>query len=397
MPLFGQALNDTTGRSPKSPQANTPKPGPAPGPILKPKDSDLPVVTKISTVYDDDSQALDAKKEGKPIVAYPGNIIRFKIRNARAFLNSRPNDNAKVVLYVNGVEMKGIYSEWFSTITRQEIIRDQMAIADTATVNIPLRRNETTNDSWHFFYNNTNKFTDNYVNLNASIGWQGMSELQRLPGLKQLSIVYYRVWVFWLWLGLYMLILGLFIYIALRTDALKDSPQGAYSLSLAQLFFWTTLVIGAFIYTLVLTDVLSSFNTSILLLLGISASTTGVAYAVDSNFNYNNPGLPEKITQGSFFKDILTDGTTYSVQRIQIVAWNLVLGLYFIIYTIDNKSMPEFTSTMLFLAGISSASYLSAKGAENTNVKTEVERSGGTAEAGADSASTPAITTPAVG
>ena len=121
---------------------------------------------------------------------------------------------------------------------------------------------------------------------------------------------------------------------------------------------------GAFIYTLLLTDISMSFNTSILYMLGISLGTTGAATAIDQNKINNQSAVPKK-NQG-FFKDVLTDGDSYSIQRVQSFAWNVILGLYFITYTIKNKTMPEFSTTMLLLAGFSSSSYLAGKVPENT-------------------------------
>ncbi|MBC8051662.1 MAG: hypothetical protein H7Y13_01215 [Sphingobacteriaceae bacterium] len=47
--------------------------------------------------------------------------------------------------------------------------------------------------------------------------------------------------------------------------------------------------------------------------------------------------------------------------------WNLVFGIYFISFTIDNKTMPVFSDTLLVLAGVSSTFYLGSKIPENTN------------------------------
>ncbi len=351
----------------------------------------MPILKSIKPVYSLSSQAADAAEDNlsinnsnQSVAVYPGNIIRFTITNPAAFLNSRPTDNSKVVLYVDGVEMQGITSDWMSEITRLQLDSGQFlsGLGDTANIFISLRRNESTRAAWHFFYSNTNNFYDRFANLNVSIGWQGMSELQKGSGVPRVTIIYYRIWVFVSWMVLFVAMMGLFIYVAVFTDALKDGGRGgAYSLSLTQLLFWTALVIGAFIYTLVLTNITTSFNTSILLLLGVSAGTTGLAYVIDSNFAQRNPTAAQK-PHSSFLKDILTDGTGYSVQRIQAFAWNLVLGLYFIIFTINNKSMPEFSTTILFLAGISSASYLGAKGPENSNAVRPVGAAGGGAATG---------------
>ncbi|MFI5161242.1 MAG: hypothetical protein ACHQHN_08185 [Sphingobacteriales bacterium] len=346
------------------------------------KNLPLPVVTLIKSDYDGDIQARNAKHEDSVVVIYPGNYLSFAVHNPQAFLNTKPTDNARVVLYVNGIEMTGICADWQRKATRLQLNSGQITLPEVDTVRLLLARNDSTKYAWHYFYSKTAQSTNNFAVLDASIGWQTMSALPT-AAVKKIKIVYYWPFEFWAWLGVYLLILAGFIYLALRTNVLMDmtgivtdptaagydpTQKGVYSLSLTQLMFWTTLVIGAFIYCLVLTDMTSSLNPSVMLLIGISVTTTGIAYIVDSSFASANPTVPVKQHQ-SFFKDVLSDGTSYSVQRIQAFAWNLVLGLYFIIFTIEYKTMPEFSTTLLFLAGISSASYLGAKTPENNNAK----------------------------
>src|SRR4051812_47170385 len=97
-------------------QSQQPLPDTAENPGIIAKE--LPKVIRITAVYQDADQAKQAGEENKPVVVYPNNILRFTITRPLAFLNSRPSDDAKVVLYVNGIEMKGIRSDWFSRITR---------------------------------------------------------------------------------------------------------------------------------------------------------------------------------------------------------------------------------------------------------------------------------------
>jgi hypothetical protein len=344
-------------------------------PVIAPADLE-PRVIMISTVHTINAQKIDAVQEVKnvttairPQVAYPGNIIRFTITNPLVFLKSRPTDQSRVVIYINGVELKGVSTGWYTSVTNIQIANSKVPLfKNTADIDIALKRNDTTQRAWNFFYANTNHFFDNYTEVDASIGWEGMSSLEKdRSKTPTVRIVYYSAIQFIVWMSLFTIILVGFGFLAFQTNAIRECQQaGAYSLSLTQLLFWTTLVIGAFIYTLVLTDVTSSFNPSVLYMLGISLTTTGVASTIDSRFNKANPGA-EKKPHYNFFKDVLTsDGNNYSVQRIQIFAWNLLLGIYFISYTINNKSMPVFSETLLFLAGFSSLSYLGAKPPENT-------------------------------
>lgn len=344
---------------------------------VKPTAPVIPQVVAINPVYNAKTQAENAKAENKPVVAYPGTIVKFTINNPMLFLNSRPSDQSKVVLYVNGIEMKGITSDWMDQITSLQLSSGKApTFNETADIYLTLKRTDSTQAAWEYLYTNANHFYDRTAEINASIGWEGMSELTKAQNIPLMNIVFYREIIFWAWLILFLVVIGVFVKVAFFTDALRDGGvSGAYSLSLTQLLFWTTLAIFAFIYCTVLTDIVTSFNTSILLLLGISSGTTGIAYVIDSSFAQNSGGTQKKHV--NFLVDILSDGNGFSVQRIQTVAWNLVLGMYFIIYTFTNKAMPEFSTTLLFLAGISSASYLSAKGPENINARTPVSAGGG--------------------
>jgi hypothetical protein len=311
----------------------------------------------------------DSETELNIPVVYPGSLIKVKITNPISLLKSRPLDTSRLILYANGVPLKGMSTDWFADYSNLDITTNNIAILkDTVEILFILNRNQTAKPAWDFFYSNTKEWYANSITLKLSVGWEGMSPIVKSGNRNtQLTIKYFRFEVFIVWLVGFVLFIILSLYMAIRTDLLREcTPNGAYSLSLTQLMFWTVLVIGAFIYTLVLTDIASTLNTSVLLLLGISLSTTGFASLIDSR-SRDRDDAPCK-QHRSFFKDILTHGNCYSVQRTQVVAWNLVLGVYFIFYTINNKDMPEFSPTLLFLAGISSASYLTGKLPENKTV-----------------------------
>lgn len=323
-----------------------------------------PKVVGIQIVRASDYEKKNDIKTGK-ITAFPDNIIRFTISNPKAFLAARPTDIARVVMYANGLELKGICTGWNSNVTRISINNGNLPVMDsTADIDIVLRRNDSTQAAWNFFYSSGRNFTEHYADIHASIGWEGMSDLENVSPVATLRVAYYYSWIFWLWLSLFFIIISGFLLLALKTDALRDSKGGAFSLSLTLLFFWTLLIVGAFIYTLVLTDVATSMNSSVLLLLGVSIATSGGATAIDLTSTQKHPDLPDK-PHRTFFKDILTDGNIFSIHRIQVCMWNLVLGLYFIIFTMEHKTMPVFSETLLFLAGFSSLSYLGAKIPEN--------------------------------
>ena len=62
-----------------------------------------------------------------------------------------------------------------------------------------------------------------------------------------------------------------------------------------------------------------------------------------------------------FLRDILSDASGYSFHRFQIFAWTIVLGIIFVSSVYNNLSMPEFSTTLLGLMGISSGTYIGFK------------------------------------
>jgi len=63
----------------------------------------------------------------------------------------------------------------------------------------------------------------------------------------------------------------------------------------------------------------------------------------------------------SFLRDILSDGNGYSFHRFQIFAWTIVLGVIFVSSVYNGLTMPEFSSSLLGLMGISSGTYIGFK------------------------------------
>lgn len=60
-------------------------------------------------------------------------------------------------------------------------------------------------------------------------------------------------------------------------------------------------------------------------------------------------------------RDILRDNSGYSFHRFQIFAWTIVLGIIFLSAVYNSLAMPEFSTTLLGLMGISSGTYIGFK------------------------------------
>jgi len=59
--------------------------------------------------------------------------------------------------------------------------------------------------------------------------------------------------------------------------------------------------------------------------------------------------------------DLLSDGGTIGFHRFQIFVWTLVLGIIFVTEVFSQLAMPEFSSTLLAIMGISGGTYIGFK------------------------------------
>jgi uncharacterized small protein (DUF1192 family) len=63
-------------------------------------------------------------------------------------------------------------------------------------------------------------------------------------------------------------------------------------------------------------------------------------------------------------KDLLSENagsSSYDFHRFQMIAWTLVLGFVFMVKVLSERAMPEFSTNLLLLMGISSGAYLGLK------------------------------------
>ena len=125
--------------------------------------------------------------------------------------------------------------------------------------------------------------------------------------------------------------------------------------------FWTSIILGSFAFIGMITgDYLNSMNEKVLALMGISVGASLGSSIIDSGSTSSAPyaALP---TTGSWWRDILSDGSGTSIHRFQLAAWTVVLGIVFLHQVYATLAMPEFNTTLLGLLGISAGTYLGLK------------------------------------
>jgi hypothetical protein len=201
------------------------------------------------------------------------------------------------------------------------------------------------------------------------------------------------------------------------TEISQLSPTtnlGPYSLAKVQMAWWLFFVVSAFLFIWLALGDFNSLTTSTLVLLGISVGTAAGSKMIDSGKQKTAQDLrattaalrqalppaanaepavqaslqatrsiqaaqaeaqahdlerrPGDMTSVGFLTDIMSDENGVSVHRFQMVVWTAVLTSVFLYEVFRTFAMPEFSSTLLTLMGISSGAYLTLKVPEKRSV-----------------------------
>jgi hypothetical protein len=198
------------------------------------------------------------------------------------------------------------------------------------------------------------------VKINVSVGFD-----DSYPLPSSIKVPFRAIPEGWasFWLVL-MLVFGAIVLWAGRYTAMLRDGSGRsamFSLARVQLTFWTFLVLGSFMFIGMITgDYLNSMNEKVLALMGISAGTALGSSIIDNGTSGTNAQYVY-LSTGSWWRDILSDGTDVSIHRFQMVAWTIVLGIVFLHQVYSKLSMPDLPATLLGLMGLSAGTYLGLK------------------------------------
>lgn len=142
---------------------------------------------------------------------------------------------------------------------------------------------------------------------------------------------------------------------------LAASPIGNYSISSAQIIFWTAIVIFASIYVFLCRSDFLMLTGQVLTLLGISG---GTALAAKGNALARNRDIPDEFFNGVTrtrvprFRDLFCISGIPNIFKFQIFAFTLVNGVIVIKQLYTNFNFPMIPAEQLTLMGISNGVYL---------------------------------------
>ena len=167
-------------------------------------------------------------------------------------------------------------------------------------------------------------------------------------------------------------------------DGVVDPKGRKFSLGKVQMAAWSVaIVVGFFLVGLALQTVwvLNEINDTLVILLGISATTAAGAMALvpdlvtrqlellKAALPADQPAIKAKLstllTSSGPLKDILSDvgSDSPSLHRLQNLVFTTVLIFMFLFGALTTGSFPNFTGTLLALMGVSGGAYLGFKAA----------------------------------
>lgn len=343
--------------------AATPAPSaPAPAPVSAAPAAPAPIPAPVNH-----PRVLEARSNDKdhPDRAGLGDAVILKVQYLDQYLGGNEDACGDLTLFLEDVPIPGNEPEACDPYTGE--------------VRFDLDRTADSDRSWHVLLAEPVSFTKK---ISVSVGSKGRLAFPTDVNDFELEIVPQVELVLFV-IGL-LLTTGLAIYLAKSTPILRDrvpglpAEQAPYSLSRFQLAFWSFLVIAAYVFIWLITEELDTITGSVLALLGIGSATALGASIIDQGktgvvavSNPANPGAPDNpvvpvtpaapIPSKGFLQDVLSDSQGISLYRFQLFAWTLVLGVIFCASVYNGLEMPQFSTTLLGLMGISSGTYLGFK------------------------------------
>ncbi|MGO6968012.1 hypothetical protein [Rhizobium leguminosarum] len=138
-------------------------------------------------------------------------------------------------------------------------------------------------------------------------------------------------------------------------DATDETPAGPYSLGRTQMAFWLFLIVAGYLFVALSIGQYQGLITGdALMLLGISGVTGLAAVQITGD------KAAGRASRG-FVQDILSTEDGPQMQRLQAVAWTIILGGIFVWIAVRDYRFPTFDVNLLLLMGIAQSLYLGFK------------------------------------
>ncbi len=328
-----------------------------------------------------------------------GDRVAVRVSNLRGLLDDAQGKPENVTLYVDGMAVDGL-TPWAVDTLRQEL-------------RFHLSRDERSKQAWAELLGSPVSRT-RLVPLSVGTP-HAYPAPTRVWRFQLVMIGRARWWFFVLTaVALFLALWWLGHYSALLRDApdRAGAPRQPYSLGRTQMAFWFYLIALASLFVWLVTNALPILSVGTLGLMGISAVTGLGARLVDvakrtaveqkhgvlakehaeleaaatakgaplKSAAVGHPPTPEQAraekvkhemdqaatalagpAHANFLKDLLTDDGGFTLHRLQMALWTLLLGAVFAFEVWRNLAIPEFDASLLVLMGFSAGTYIGFK------------------------------------
>ena len=286
----------------------------------------------------------------QPNKAGLNDLISVHVVNFPTLLKEVDGNCTGIVLFINGMAIKGLKAESCDAVTGH--------------IRYRLLRTPDADDVWHELLGHPKGF---FRQVTVSVGKDAQFAVTTSVRDFNLEIIPRRP--FFVFVVLFIASLVLFTSLCKKTSLIRNNAAGieperqAFSLALWQMSFWFFLVVAAYVFIWLINDELDTITESVLGLIGIGSATAIGSVLIDQNKASLDAAT---LTTRGFIRDVLSDSVgNISIHRFQMFVWTLVLGMIFIASVYNNLEMPESSAGLLGLMGISSGTYLGFKVPEN--------------------------------
>ena len=214
--------------------------------------------------------------------------ITIEVDNLSELLTKADNNLENIILYFDGYPLSALHPR-SGCDTAKELIFDLIMIEDSETAQ--------TQNSWNSLLGKPNLFPPKPRKISITIGIENQPPIDTVYcGGKTFDLVTIDVLGFLIYLGMLVAAIVLFVWLAIKSDLLRDAgpqPEGkdingkpfrkTFSLGRTQMAFWFLLVIASYVFIWMVTDVYSILTPSVLTLIGISTATAMSTTVIDGN------------------------------------------------------------------------------------------------------------------
>lgn len=272
-----------------------------------------------------------------------GGTVEIEIENLSSW--SAGNDPRKLVPYLNGQPLTGVYPEIIDASQNQ--------------LQFHLVRTAGASSVWATLFEHPGFQRPVAVSV-------GLEEQEPFPTVfdyeHPLSLTVIPKRSGFIALLVSVALFGLAIGLMIRTNMLRrpgprlQDKKRPYDLGRFLTLFWSTIIAASYFSVWMITGDTDLPGTA-LALMGLSGSVIVAGYAhtrPDGSSDTANTAAQGSPSAG-VLSDILSDSSGYRFHRFQLLLWNLLLGFIFVFLVWEQLALPRFSQSLLALLGISTA------------------------------------------